>query len=73
MNFWKMNGAGNDFIIIDNREKKLPEGQLPQLIRTICERHLSLGADGVMLVEKPEEKTSQMAVELLMKLPSVAR
>lgn len=60
MNFWKMNGAGNDFIIIDNREKKLPEDQLPRLIRTICERHLSLGADGVMLVEKPEDPAADV-------------
>ena len=54
MKFWKMNGAGNDFIIIDNRTEKLPEEKLPEIIRTVCERHLSLGADGVMLVEAPD-------------------
>ena len=51
MKFWKMNGAGNDFIIIDNRVEKLPEEKIPQIVRIVCERHLSLGADGVMLVE----------------------
>ena len=54
MKFWKMNGAGNDFIIIDNRSVNLPEEKLPEIIRTVCERHLSVGADGLMLVEAPD-------------------
>ena len=58
MKFWKMNGAGNDFIIIDNRTEKLPEERIPGIIRTICERHLSLGADGVMLVETPDDEAA---------------
>ena len=56
MYFWKMNGAGNDFIIIDNRVEKLPEEKIPQIVRIVCERHLSLGADGVMLVEAAGSK-----------------
>ena len=51
MKFWKMNGAGNDFIIIDNRVEKIPHEQLPPVAKTLCERHLSIGADGFMVVE----------------------
>ncbi|HUF61542.1 MAG TPA: diaminopimelate epimerase [Verrucomicrobiales bacterium] len=50
--FTKMNGAGNDFVVIDNRDRRL---QLePQHIARICERHRGVGADGLLLVEPPE-------------------
>ena len=51
MKFWKMNGAGNDFIVIDNREGTIGAEQWPRIARTLCERHLSIGADGLMVVE----------------------
>ena len=51
MKFWKMNGAGNDFIIIDNRVEKISHDKLPYVAKTLCERHLSIGADGFMVVE----------------------
>lgn len=55
MNFTKMNGAGNDFLIVDGiREKILPE-DCPKLAENLCRRHLSIGADGFMLV-LPSEK-----------------
>lgn len=46
-----MNGAGNDFIIINNMKEQISHDKLPQLVRTLCERHLSIGADGFMVVE----------------------
>ena len=48
-----MNGAGNDFIIINNMVEHLPETCFPTLARTLCERHLSIGADGLMIVDAP--------------------
>jgi len=51
MHFWKMNGAGNDFIILDNLDGSIPQNDLPRIARTLCERHLSIGADGLMVVE----------------------
>ena len=53
MRFWKMNGAGNDFIIINNMVEHLPETCFPTFARTLCERHLSIGADGLMIVDAP--------------------
>jgi len=55
LKFWKMNGAGNDFIILNNLEEHLPVDRLPQVARTLCERHLSIGADGLMVVDAPTQ------------------
>ena len=53
MKFWKMNGAGNDFIVIDNRDGAVEEARWPQIARTLCRRRMSVGADGLMVVERP--------------------
>jgi len=49
--FYKMSGSGNDFIIIDNRDLSLDVGDLPAFARRICERKISVGADGLLLIE----------------------
>ena len=49
-----MNGAGNDFIILNNLTLQLPSHRFPLLAKTLCERHLSIGADGLMVVDTPE-------------------
>lgn len=54
MEFCKMNGAGNDFIIINNMSGEIPEEKWPEIAKIVCERHMSVGADGLMVVEKPE-------------------
>ena len=46
MEFWKMNGAGNDFIIINNIKEQLSAEQLSECARILCKRHMSIGADG---------------------------
>ena len=55
MRFWKMNGAGNDFLILNDLEEQLPEAHLPQIARTLCHRQLSIGADGLMVVKPPRQ------------------
>lgn len=55
LRFWKMNGAGNDFLIINNMVEKLSPDCFPVLARTLCERHLSIGADGFMVVDAPTQ------------------
>src|SRR5471032_604522 len=49
----KMSGSGNDFLLIDNREKLLKESELAPLTKAACPRAISAGADGVILVEPP--------------------
>ena len=53
MKFWKMNGAGNDFLVLNNLTGELPRESFPMIARVLCERHLSIGADGLMVVEAP--------------------
>jgi len=49
--FYKMSGSGNDFIIIDNRDFSLNVGDLPAFVRKVCQRKISVGADGLLLIE----------------------
>ncbi len=51
MKFTKMAAAGNDFILIDNRRKNV-SGREKDFFRNICRRRYSVGADGVILLEK---------------------
>ena len=49
--FTKLSGSGNDFILIDHRTPFLPEATLSQWVAKICAHRLSVGADGVILIE----------------------
>jgi diaminopimelate epimerase len=53
ISFTKMQGAGNDFILLDNRNGSFSPEEYPTLASTLCRRRMSLGADGMMFVEKP--------------------
>lgn len=46
--FTKYEGCGNDFIIIDDRNKIFPEKE--EFIAKICDRHFGIGADGILLL-----------------------
>ena len=48
MTFYKYNGAGNDFLIADNRDGEIRLSA--EYIAKICDRHYGVGADGVMLL-----------------------
>ncbi len=47
--FYKYEGTGNDFIIIDNRENKIE--LVKEQVRNMCDRHFGIGADGLMLLK----------------------
>jgi diaminopimelate epimerase len=49
--FAKMNGTGNDFILMDNREGLVPPEAMPLLARAVCRRGRSVGADGLILLK----------------------
>ncbi|MGI6075981.1 MAG: diaminopimelate epimerase [Pyramidobacter sp.] len=50
MEFWKINGNGNDFITIDAPGGK-SDGELSALARRLCRRRASIGADGLLVLE----------------------
>lgn len=52
LNFTKMNGAGNDFVMIDNRDLSIRLGK--EQIARLCDRHRGVGADGLLAAEPAE-------------------
>ena len=52
--FYKMSGSGNDFILIDNRDGIVEDQNLKQLVVGACRRKMSVGADGLFLIEKSD-------------------
>lgn len=50
--FFKMSAAGNDFILFDGRIETPSADALPGMARQLCQRALSIGADGLILVER---------------------
>ena len=52
LSFTKMNGAGNDFVMLDNRDGALALDRTQ--IAHLCDRHRGVGADGLLLVEPPQ-------------------
>jgi diaminopimelate epimerase len=47
LEFTKMNGAGNDFVLIDNRAQSIKLS--PEQIVRLCDRHRGVGADGAIV------------------------
>jgi diaminopimelate epimerase len=56
--FSKMAGGGNDFVVIDNRDRRV--SGVEELTRRICTRRLSVGADGLILIESSGKATFRM-------------
>ena len=52
LHFTKMNGAGNDFVMLDNRDRQLSLSG--EEIARLCDRHRGVGADGLLAVEPAE-------------------
>ncbi len=55
IHFFKMTGTGNDFILIDNRKGLIDADHCQELVRRACRHKLSVGADGVILIENDPE------------------
>jgi diaminopimelate epimerase len=50
----KVHGNGNDFIVLENLEGRHSSDDLVRLARLLCRRKFSLGADGILVIEKPQ-------------------
>lgn len=57
--FYKYQGAGNDFILIDNRLQQFNHHQ-PELIAKICDRRFGIGGDGIMFLQLKEAFNFEM-------------
>jgi diaminopimelate epimerase len=58
--FTKMQGTGNDFLILDGRENKI--SNFKKLAGTMCDRHFGVGADGVLVLLDSDEADSRMRI-----------
>ncbi|MGP8217312.1 MAG: diaminopimelate epimerase [Bacteroidia bacterium] len=57
--FFKYEGTGNDFIIIDNRKGNLKENSY-NLWKNLCDRHFGIGADGLILLQNKKGNDFEM-------------
>ncbi|QCX00289.1 diaminopimelate epimerase [Aggregatimonas sangjinii] len=57
--FYKYQGTGNDFIMVDNREESFPVGDM-EYISFLCDRRIGIGADGLILLENDSETDFKM-------------
>ena len=53
--FWKMSGSGNDFVVIDNRRGIIESSAASRVTQAVCRHRISVGADGVVLIEESSE------------------
>lgn len=57
--FYKYQGTGNDFILVDNRSKIFPK-ENNMTVRQLCDRNFGIGADGFILLENDEDTDFRM-------------
>lgn len=57
--FYKYQGTGNDFVLVDNRQKKINKNDT-KLINFLCDRRFGIGADGLILLENHNELDFKM-------------
>ncbi len=62
MDFVKVHGLGNDFVLVDARRQPLDAPDLGELARRICHRHVGVGADGLVILLPSEKADVQMRI-----------
>lgn len=59
LSFWKYQGTGNDFVMLDNRQNTV-DASNAALIADLCDRRFGIGADGLILIEEDEQADFKM-------------
>lgn len=60
MHFWKYQGAGNDFILVDQRNRQWLGRENTAQIARLCDRHFGIGADGLILLHEHPDYDFEM-------------
>jgi diaminopimelate epimerase len=62
LRFAKMEGTGNDFILVNDPDATFPAADL-RLVRRLCDRHFGIGSDGLILIQRPKEPGTDFHME----------
>lgn len=65
--FWKYHGTGNDFVMLDNRNEQLTNCITSGLARRLCDRHLGVGGDGMIVLERTGSGSSDDGYDFRMR------
>ncbi|MDR1621168.1 MAG: diaminopimelate epimerase [Synergistaceae bacterium] len=72
IHFTKVHGNGNDFIVLENLDRRRSSPDLARFAKLLCRRKFSVGADGLLVVEKPEsagrKATDEKAPDFVMRI-----
>ena len=60
MKFLKMQGIGNDFVVLDGLRNPIDEADWPNLARSMCDRHFGIGSDGLLIVQPSDQADFRM-------------
>ena len=59
ISFYKYEGTGNDFVMVDNRQQMFPK-ENTKLVRHLCDRRFGIGGDGLILLENEPDVDFKM-------------
>lgn len=65
LRFWKMHGAGNDFVVLDALTDPLPAHfDFARAAQVLCARHFGVGSDGLLLLERPSTSEAEIRMRM---------
>ena len=65
ISFTKMVGSGNDFILLNNLDKTIPDAGLAELAKNLCDLKEGIGADGLILLEKTSSNSGNFKMRII--------
>ena len=60
MRFWKYEGIGNDFVVVEDRDDTMAKD--PDFVRLVCDRSFGIGADGILYISDSPRADARMRV-----------
>lgn len=60
MKFTKMQGCGNDYVYVNGFAERISQGEKPELVRRLSDRHFGIGGDGVIFINPSTEADFEM-------------
>jgi diaminopimelate epimerase len=69
LHFWKMQGVGNDFVVLDALHHPLPaDFDFTRAAQVLCARHFGVGSDGLLLLDRPTADAAAAGAAIRMRM-----